>query len=143
MRYHFNESVEHCAIAIIDGDRDSREMAASVLGNDDVDLCLYDNAENFLPSLAEHAYSCLVIEADLPGMSGLELQRYLHAVGTRTPVVIYSASCDMVTARHALEAGAIEFFTKPLDAQLLRQAVCEATAMHRPPTDSPLHRHAA
>lgn len=131
---------ETYSIAIVDGDQLSRDTAAFVLGSEEASIKVYSSAENFLQDLSQSALSCVVIDANLPGMSGLELQRYLAAVGVRVPVVMYSANNDVTTAMNALRQGAVDFVTKPLDGALLRRVVCEAT--QRDASHSP-HRNAA
>lgn len=122
-----HQSSEICSIAVVDGDPSSRSAAAFALGAEDVSIRVFESAENFLQDLSLQAYSCLVIDANLPGMSGMELQSYLNATGNKTPVVMYSDCADMASARAALTNGAAQFVTKPLDPQLLREIVCEAT----------------
>lgn len=138
-----HQSSEFCSIAVVDGDPSSRDTAVFALGAEDVSIRVFESAENFLQDLSMRAYSCLVIDANLPGMSGMELQRYLNATGCKTPIVMYSDCADMTTACAALKNGAAQFVTKPLDPGLLREIVCEAAHLNRSKVKESPDRRAA
>ena len=63
--------------------------------------------------------ACLVLELDLPGLSGLDLQRRLVRDHPGMPVVFLSDDADVPTAVQAMKEGAVDFLTKPLDRELL------------------------
>jgi FixJ family two-component response regulator len=87
----------------------------------------YASAEDYLRAARFAAISCMVLDMQLPGMSGLELLRTMGELGLRTPVVFVSAT-DGHRREQALSAGALAFFMKPVhDADLL-EAVRRAVA---------------
>lgn len=77
-----------------------------------------------------HSADCLILDAQLPGMSGLELQRHLAANGFRVPVIFVTEDKDGQMAQ-ALRGGALAFLRKPFEDQglLLRavQSACTPT----------------
>jgi FixJ family two-component response regulator len=72
----------------------------------------FASAEQFLDSNLD-ATSCLVLDVQMPGMSGLQLQRQLATAGRRIPVVFITAYDNEAVRRQAIAAGAVVFLTKP------------------------------
>jgi FixJ family two-component response regulator len=80
----------------------------------------FATGREFLSRSKTDAPSCLVLDADLADMSGLEVQQQLTASGRAMPTVFIAAHGDVPTTVLAMRAGAIEFLTKPfVDAALL------------------------
>lgn len=79
--------------------------------------------------LAQHAAQdrgCLVLDLSMPGTSGLELQEALAAEDCPLPVVFLSGHGDVVSSVRAMKAGAVDFLTKPFEAEALIAAVRQA-----------------
>lgn len=87
-------------------------MLRGLLGALDVDVHDYESAESYLAHESD-ALSCLITEVALPGMSGIELLRRLHALGMRPPVILLGEESDVRGAVAAIRAGAIDFIEKP------------------------------
>jgi FixJ family two-component response regulator len=75
---------------------------------------------------------CLVLDVRMPGPSGLELQAALAHEGMRVPIVFISGHGDVQMAVRAMKAGAVDFLSKPFDAEELFDAVEQATQRARP-----------
>jgi FixJ family two-component response regulator len=89
----------------------------------------YVAAEQFLDQhLAEIGPSCLLTDLKLPGLSGLELQDRLRAVGSTLSIVFVSAFADSGVRRKAIEAGAVDFLTKPMNSDQLLRSINAAIA---------------
>jgi FixJ family two-component response regulator len=69
-----------------------------------------------LASGAVRETECLVLDARMPGMDGLELQRRLNQGQSRVPIIFVTAHDDAANRRRAIEAGAVDFFRKPFNA---------------------------
>jgi FixJ family two-component response regulator len=69
---------------------------------------------------------CLLLDARLPGISGVEFQERLQASGVRIPVIFMTAHGDIPMVRKVMKAGAIEFLTKPFQKEELLRAVDQA-----------------
>ena len=76
--------------------------------------------------------SCLVLEAQLLGMNGLELQCQLFEKGGRVPIIFLTASQDKWTRKQALAAGAVDFLYKPVSEQALLKAIRSALRLGEP-----------
>ena len=69
---------------------------------------------------------CLLLDIQLPGMSGLELQRQLQRTGSRSPVIFITAFDDDKNVNEASKVGAAGYFRKPFDDQALLEGIQRA-----------------
>ena len=88
------------------------------------------SAAEFLESEKPDAPSCLVLDLQLPGTSGLELQQQL-VTGDAPPIIFITGHGDIPSSVRAMKAGAIEFLSKPFGEQELLQAIAGAIALDR------------
>jgi FixJ family two-component response regulator len=89
---------------------------------------LYDSCEAFLEAEAVDSTDCLILDVDLPGKSGLELQAALVERDEHCPIVFITAYEDEQTRAKALADGAIDFLGKPLDVDRLLEVIEDALA---------------
>ena len=120
---------EHSVISIIDDDLSVREALAGLMHAFGFDAAVFSSAGEFLQSGRLHEMACLVVDVQMPGIGGLELQRRLLARGCRIPIIFITAFPDAQTRSRALQAGAMCFLVKPFGhAELL---ACIRTALER------------
>lgn len=95
---------------------------------------VYSNAKDFLTHYHPEMKGCLLVDIRMPGMSGFELQDALIARHNRMPLIMITGHGDIPMAVRALKAGAIDFITKPFNAQQLLEQVQKAINQdsHRP-----------
>jgi len=86
----------------------------------------FASAGEFLSRSRKSAPSCLILDAFLPDMSGLELQERIAAERNGMPIIFLSGRCDIQTTVKAMKAGAMEFLTKPFDRETLLNAIRQA-----------------
>ena len=79
-----------------------------------------------LDSHRREAPACLILDVDLPGLSGFELQRVLTEVKRPIPIIFITGRGTLPMAANALQAGAAAFLTKPFEAYELFDALEEA-----------------
>jgi FixJ family two-component response regulator len=72
-----------------------------------------------------------VLDLQLPGLSGLDLQKRMAKAGLETPIVFLTGHGDIPASVKAMKAGAVEFLTKPVDEQDLLNAIQEAIERDR------------
>jgi FixJ family two-component response regulator len=75
--------------------------------------------------------SCLVLDVDLPALSGIELQRELVAANRLIPIIFITGRGDIPMSVEAMKAGAVEFLTKPFPEQRLLDSIEQALARDR------------
>jgi FixJ family two-component response regulator len=83
----------------------------------------FGSAEEFLTSKSSRTASCLIIDIQLPGMSGLELQRTLSTLEDRVPIVFVTAHGTDATCKQALWNGAAALLSKPFRREELLNVV--------------------
>ena len=79
----------------------------------------YASCEAFLDAFDPGKSACLLIDAYLPGMSGLELLEKLHDEGHRLPAIMITGNADVPMAVKAMKAGALDFIEKPIGREEL------------------------
>jgi FixJ family two-component response regulator len=86
----------------------------------------FDSAEAFRANWSETRPGCLLLDARLPGISGVDLLEQLKSSGARLPIIFMTAHGDVPMVRKVMKAGAIEFLTKPFQKKELLHAVQQA-----------------
>src|SRR5258705_11202158 len=83
----------------------------------------YTSAEKFLERGAESRASCLILDINLGGISGLELRRRLAAAGSRLPVIVMTSGDSETVQTAAIAAGCVAYLHKPFPAGHLMNAI--------------------
>jgi FixJ family two-component response regulator len=104
---------------VIDDDHSMRRSLKRLLKFSAWDVRTFDSAEAFLSELPKLAAGYLVVDIQLPGMSGLELLQHLRSINLAWPTLAMSASIDPSVEGEALRLGAALFLRKPFDPQVL------------------------
>jgi two-component system CheB/CheR fusion protein len=116
-------------IFVVDDDDDVREAIRIVLEDDGRIVESYSSCETFLAAYRPEKSACLLIDAYLPGMSGLELLRKLHDDGHRLPAIMITGNSDVSIAVEAMKAGALDFIEKPIGREELIASIERALEM--------------
>lgn len=114
-------------VYVIDDDPRLREALVALLTSAGRDVRAFGSAGEYLACNKPDRPSCLVLDLDMPGMSGLELQRDL-AGQVSPPIVFLTGRGDIPSTVKAMKSGAIEFLTKPFDDGDLLRAIDLAIA---------------
>jgi FixJ family two-component response regulator len=111
-------------VAVVDDDASVRKALQRLLRASDLDADTFASAQDFLASLP-HAPppDCLVLDLQMPGTSGLDLQRQLVRAGPPVPVVVITGHDEPGMEARCLAAGASAYLRKPLEAGTLLAAV--------------------
>ena len=102
-------------IHIVDDDESVRDSLGIFLDTAGLVAQGYANAEAFLDAFEPTMSGCLILDIQMPDMSGLHLQEELVAVGATLPIIFVTGHADVPTAVQALKAGAFDFLQKPFD----------------------------
>jgi len=120
---------KRCGIVyVIDDDESVRKALKRLLRSADLDVETFSSAEEFLSNSRQDQNACILIDIQMPGLTGFDLQKRLLSQQVRIPVIVISASDDVQTREHARDLGAAGFFRKPVDDQALLDAIWWATA---------------
>jgi two-component system CheB/CheR fusion protein len=114
---------DHAIIFVVDDDANIREAIRSVLEEDGKSVETYPDCEAFLAAFRPGGEACLLIDAYLPGMSGLGLLKHLRAAGHHMPAIMITGNSDVPMAVEAMKAGASDFIEKPIGGDDLLAAI--------------------
>jgi FixJ family two-component response regulator len=113
-------------IAVVDDDASVRRSVGRLLNAYGFAAVDYASAEAFLLSDPKLNIDCLVLDIDLGGISGIELQQRLDATRTNLPVIFVTALEDEVLRRKAQQAGCVAYLRKPFAGSVLIAAIKKA-----------------
>lgn len=102
-------------VFVVDDDSSTRELLAWLMKRHGLRVEVFPDARSFLKSYKPEMPGCLVVDLNMPGMSGLDLQQYLKERGVSLPVLFLSGRADVPKAVKAVKEGAIDFIEKPFD----------------------------
>jgi two-component system CheB/CheR fusion protein len=115
-------------VFVVDDDDDVRGAIMATLEADGRRATGYPSGEAFLQAFRPGAGDCLLVDAVLPGISGIELLEQLRAMGHVIPVIVVTGQSDVQMAIHAIKAGASDFIEKPVSRANLLASVVHALA---------------
>jgi FixJ family two-component response regulator len=117
-------------VYVLDDDYRVRESLTSLLSSVGLRVEVFASAAEYLKFQKPDSPACLILDLQLPGMSGLDLQRKI-AGGDAPAIVFVTGHGDVPSSVRAMKAGAIEFLLKPFDDQELLRAIDVAIAQDR------------
>jgi two-component system CheB/CheR fusion protein len=130
-------------IFVVDDDSHIREGIRKVLEADGRTVEDFATCEAFLEAYHPGREACLLVDAYLPGMSGLELLQHLSHSSHRLPAIVITGNGDVPMAVQAMKAGALDFIEKPFHHNDLRASVARALEQSRDSSKSLAWREAA
>ena len=110
-------------VSIVDDDEAIRNALGNLFESVGLNVETFACAEQFMDFREANERSCLVLDVQLPRMSGLELQRQLSGDANAVPIIFMTAHSDERVRERALEAGAVAFFQKPFNSEALLDVV--------------------
>ncbi len=130
-------------VHVIDDDAAIREAVREVLEAEGSLVRDYGHCEQFLEDYAGETQGCLLVDAYLPGMSGLDLLQEMGRRGHPIPTIVMTGSSDVQMAVSAMKMGASDFLEKPVTAPALIACVRSALARARSADADHLNREKA
>jgi FixJ family two-component response regulator len=102
-------------ISIVDDDRLARDGIRELIESLGYNAVAFASAEHFLQSGVIAHTTCMIVDLQMPGLNGLELQEAVRAKGYHTPVIVITAFPNETRRKRALDGGAVGFLSKPFD----------------------------
>src|SRR5208283_3461826 len=118
-------------IYLVDDDVSVRESVGSLIRSAGFRAKTFASAQECLAGLQAEVPSCLVLDVQLPGLSGLDLQLQLAKADVQLPIIFLTGHGDIPMSVRAIKAGALEFLTKPCDGEDLLNAIRQGIARHQ------------
>ena len=102
-------------VAIIDDDPTTLLILEHVINTGGFEAVCFEAPADFLDYMVTHRPDCILLDMNMPGLNGTDVQCQLNEKGFTVPVIMVTGDSDVPTARAALHNGAVDFITKPID----------------------------
>jgi len=119
-------SAPECMVFVLDDDPLVRESVADLLNSAGFMVRTFGSASEFFRGERPDVPACLILDVELPDISGLDLQKELAKSGIEMPIIFLTGHGDIPMSVRAMKAGAVEFLTKPFGREELLDAIKEA-----------------
>jgi FixJ family two-component response regulator len=113
-------------ISVVDDEECVRRTTTLLIESFGFRAVAFESAEILLKSGQLHNTSCLIVDVQMPGVNGLQLQSHVAAAGPAVPIIFITAYDDKESRRRAMQAGAVAFLAKPFSDEQLLQAIRSA-----------------
>jgi FixJ family two-component response regulator len=127
---------ERC-VHIVDDEAKVRDALSLLLSTAQIESKSYGSAEEYLTLNPLKEPACILLDNQLPGMSGMELLKHIVAATSHSTVIMITAYGDVPAAVLAMKTGAFHFVQKPFDAEALLATVEEALSLRDDARDAP------
>jgi response regulator RpfG family c-di-GMP phosphodiesterase len=114
-----NSSAARLSVLAIDDEVWVRELLRDTLSESGYDVTLVSSAEEGIVLLQDGSFDCVLSDVHLPGMNGLALSSLVQSLQPELPVILITGMADVDMARSAIQQGACDFITKPIDLRSL------------------------
>ena len=118
-------NIQPC-VFIVDDDFAVRDSLQLIMETAGLDYQAFDSAEHFLQSYCPDKLGCLLLDVNMPGMNGDELQAELIRRNIHLPIIFLTAYGDIPMTVRTIKAGAVDFLTKPVPRKLLLERIQDA-----------------
>jgi FixJ family two-component response regulator len=118
-------------VFVVDDDYRVREALSRLISSVGLRVAAFGSASEFLESEKSDTPACLILDLELPDVSGFELQQELAVRDAPPPIVFITGHGDIPSSVRAMKAGAIEFLSKPFGEQELLRAIDAAIILDR------------
>jgi len=115
-------------VYLVDDDRSVRTAIGRLIASAGYDYECYASAEEFLRHFDPAVPGCLVLDLALPGMDGFAIQDRISSIAGDRPIIFLTGRGDIPASVKAMKAGAVDFLTKPVDADIFLTAIESAVA---------------
>ena len=117
-------------VFVVDDDESFRLGLGRLLRSAGLHSELFSSADDFLQRASFSDVGCLLLDVRMKGLTGMDLQMRLEAAGAEFPIVFLTGHGDLPMGVQAMKRGAVDFLTKPVDDEILLEAVRRALALH-------------
>lgn len=115
-------------VAVVDDEESVRRALLRLLRAANLDAEAFASGEAFLESLDKFRPDCVVLDLQMPGLTGRDVQRRLISMQIDLPVILITAHDDVLTQQQSLSDGAANYLRKPLRGDVLVRSITESIA---------------
>jgi FixJ family two-component response regulator len=116
-------TLAHTLVYVIDDDMSMRKAIGRLLESKDYSVELFAEAREFLARAPHTGTSCVIVDLNMPGFNGLELQEALAGRGGAEKLIFITGGASVPTCVQAMKAGAVDYLPKPFEDKDLLRAV--------------------
>src|ERR1043166_7170814 len=113
-------------VHVVDDDQSFRTAVGRMLRLCEFDVALYESADQLLAKPLNASRGCILLDVQMSGLDGLELQGRLARLGNVLPIIFLTGHGDIPTSVRAIKAGADDFLSKPVSTATLKESVQRA-----------------
>ncbi len=117
------EAQESARVLLVDDDPGLRNMIGILLEKMGLQCTATESSEEAMLCLENQGYELVIVDKNLPGLSGLQLARIIHLLSPKTPILLITGYASEETAREAAALGISEYILKPIDIDDFRRTV--------------------
>jgi FixJ family two-component response regulator len=110
-------------ISLVDDDESIRRTTTLLIQSFGFQAAAFESAESLLKSGQLQETACLIVDVQMPGMNGIQLQRHLAGSGYKIPIIFITAYDNKESRQQAMQAGAVAFLNKPFNDELLLETI--------------------
>ena len=114
-------------IFLVEDDASVRRALKRLVRSFGYEVDAFASAREMLNTLSTAAPDCLIVDVQMPGLNGLDLQHHLATAGYKLPIIYITAHDDAQAYQRAMQAGAVAFLQKPFSDEVLLEAIHAAT----------------
>ena len=117
-------------VAVVDDEESVRRALARMLGASQFDVDVFASGQEFLDSLRTRLPDCLILDYQMPGLTGRDVQRQLTLTQSQVPIIVVTAHDQPALREQCLADGAIAYLAKPLQRERLVGLIHDAIRLH-------------
>ncbi len=117
---NFNSDAGKLRIMVVDDERDACEFMSKLLSREGYDVFVVSNGEEAISNLQTYKPQIILLDIRMPGMDGIECLKKIRELNKEVCVVMVTVVNDEEAAKRALELGAYDYITKPIDLNYLK-----------------------
>jgi FixJ family two-component response regulator len=129
-RKEVNVELTNELVYIVDDEENIGEALSTLLRANGKRVRIFTSGQDFIDFSRHDSCACLILDLNMPGMSGLEVQKFISAK-TSLPVIFLTGRGDIPSTVRAMKGGAVDFLTKPVDEEALLASVDRALLQDR------------
>jgi FixJ family two-component response regulator len=122
---------QQATVFVIDDDPEVCNALDRLLRSDGWQVRVFASAQAFLEASVPPGAGCILLDVDMPGMTGPQLHALLKEAGVGLPVIYLTGRSNVPISVQAMKRGALDFLEKPIDADALLPALALAVDRHR------------
>ena len=119
-------------LAVVDDEESVRRALARMLSASQFEVDVFASGQEFLDSLRARLPDCVILDYQMPGLTGRDVQRQLALTKTRLPIIVVTAHDQPALREQCLADGAVAYLAKPLQRERLVSLINDAIRLRSP-----------